>query len=108
MGQPQNDPSAVLRMARTDFVVVTRRNHPDAVLVHLDDEKILDRSRRRQPADFAGGGRRPRTGFTLRAAPCLGGTDWRGALGVGRAPSPAVEGVRRLAPRCTGAGTPRS
>jgi len=48
-------------MARTDVVVVTRRHHPEAVLVHLDDHKIpADRSRRCQPADFAGGGRRPR------------------------------------------------
>ena len=39
--QLQSDPSAVLRMVRTDVVVVTRRNRPEAALVHLDDDGIL-------------------------------------------------------------------
>ena len=39
--QFENDPSEVLRMARTDFVVVTSRDRHEAVLVHLDDDGIL-------------------------------------------------------------------
>jgi prevent-host-death family protein len=37
----KNNPSDALRMAQTDVVVVTSRNRPEAVLVHLDDDKIL-------------------------------------------------------------------
>lgn len=37
----ENDPSEVLRMAQAEVVVVTRRNRPEAVLVHLDDDGIL-------------------------------------------------------------------
>lgn len=39
--QFENDPSEVLRMAREDVVVVTRRSRPEAVLMHLDDDGIL-------------------------------------------------------------------
>jgi hypothetical protein len=37
----KNNPSDALRMAETDVVVVTSRDRPEAVLVHLDDEKLL-------------------------------------------------------------------
>ncbi len=37
----KNNPSDALRMARKDVVVVTNRHHPEAVLVRLDDEKLL-------------------------------------------------------------------
>lgn len=37
----ENDPSEVLRMARADLVVVIRRNRPEAMLVHLDEDGIL-------------------------------------------------------------------
>jgi len=37
----KNNPSDALRMAQTDVVVVTNRNRPEAVLVHLDDETLL-------------------------------------------------------------------
>lgn len=41
VSQLQSDPAAVLRMARMDVVVVTSRNRPEAVLVHLDEDGIL-------------------------------------------------------------------
>lgn len=37
----KNNPSEALRMAREGVVVVTNRNEPEAVLVHLDDETLL-------------------------------------------------------------------
>jgi hypothetical protein len=37
----KNNPSEALRLAREDMVVVINRDTPDAVLVHLDDEKLL-------------------------------------------------------------------
>ena len=37
----KNNPSEALRMAREGVVVVTNRNEPEAVLVHLDDEALL-------------------------------------------------------------------
>lgn len=37
----KNNPSAALRLAREGVVVVLNREKPDAVLVHLDDEKLL-------------------------------------------------------------------
>jgi prevent-host-death family protein len=37
----KNNPSEALRLAREGVVVVLNRNKPDAVLVHLDDEKLL-------------------------------------------------------------------
>jgi len=38
----KDNPSAVLKMAQEDVVVVTRRHRPEAVLVRLDEEKLLD------------------------------------------------------------------
>lgn len=38
----KNNPSNALRLAREDVVVVMNRDTPDAVLVHLDDEKLLN------------------------------------------------------------------
>ncbi len=37
----KNNPSEALRMAREGIVVVTNRNEPQAVLVHLDDDALL-------------------------------------------------------------------
>ena len=37
----KNNPSEALRLAREGMVVVLNRDKPDAVLVHLDDEKLL-------------------------------------------------------------------
>jgi antitoxin (DNA-binding transcriptional repressor) of toxin-antitoxin stability system len=37
----KNNPSEALRLAREGVVVVLNRDKPDAVLVHLDDEKLL-------------------------------------------------------------------
>ena len=37
----KNNPSAALRQAREDLVVVMNRDKPDALLVHLNDEKLL-------------------------------------------------------------------
>ena len=39
--QLKNNPSSALRMARKHPVVVMNRDHPEALLVHLDDEKLL-------------------------------------------------------------------
>lgn len=39
--QLKNNPSSALRMAREQPVVVMNRDHPEALLVHLDDEKLL-------------------------------------------------------------------
>ena len=39
--QLKNNPSAVLRMARKDLVVVMNRDQPEALLFHLDDEGLL-------------------------------------------------------------------
>ncbi len=39
--QLKNNPSDALRMARRDPVVVMNRDQPEALLVHLDDEKLL-------------------------------------------------------------------
>ena len=38
----KNNPVDALRLAREDVVVVMNRDTPDAVLMHLDDEKLLD------------------------------------------------------------------
>ena len=38
----KNNPSNALRLAREDMVVVMNRDTPDAVLVHLDDETLLN------------------------------------------------------------------
>ncbi len=38
----KNNPSEALRMARDGVVVVTNRNEPEAVLMHLDDESLLN------------------------------------------------------------------
>jgi len=38
----KDNPSTALKMAQEDVVVVTSRHRPEAVLVHLDDEKLLD------------------------------------------------------------------
>ena len=40
--QLKNNPSDALRMAREDVVVVMNRDQPEAVLVHLDDEELLN------------------------------------------------------------------
>jgi Uncharacterized small protein len=40
----KNNPSDALRLAREDMVVVMNRDTPDAVLVHLDDETLLNMS----------------------------------------------------------------
>jgi prevent-host-death family protein len=37
----KNNPSDALRLAQTDVVVVTSRNRPEAVLVHLSEETLL-------------------------------------------------------------------
>lgn len=37
----KNNPSEALRQAREDLVVVMNRDKADALLVHLDDEKLL-------------------------------------------------------------------
>lgn len=37
----KNNPSEALRQARQGLVVVMNRDQPDALLVHLDDEKLL-------------------------------------------------------------------
>lgn len=37
----KNNPSQALRQAREDLVVVMNRDKADALLVHLDDEKLL-------------------------------------------------------------------
>ena len=37
----KNNPSAALRDARRAPVVVLKRNHPEAVLVHLSDDSLL-------------------------------------------------------------------
>lgn len=37
----KNNPSRALRLAREDLVVVMKRDTPNAVLVHLDQEKLL-------------------------------------------------------------------
>lgn len=37
----KNNPSAALRNARREPVVVLKRNHPEAVLVHLSDDSLL-------------------------------------------------------------------
>ena len=42
--QLKNNPSDALRMAREAPVVVMRRNQPEALLIHLDDEKLLAES----------------------------------------------------------------
>lgn len=39
--QLKNNPSDALRMARQDLVVVMNRDKPEALLIHLDDEKLL-------------------------------------------------------------------
>ena len=39
--QLKNNPSDALRMARKHPVVVMNRDQPEALLVHLDDEKLL-------------------------------------------------------------------
>ncbi|MBI2311530.1 MAG: type II toxin-antitoxin system Phd/YefM family antitoxin [Betaproteobacteria bacterium] len=39
--QLKNNPSEALRMARDEPVVVMNRDQPEALLVHLDDEKLL-------------------------------------------------------------------
>ena len=39
--QLKNNPSEALRMARKAPVVVMNRDHPEAVLFHLDDEGLL-------------------------------------------------------------------
>ena len=39
--QLKNNPSDALRMARKAPVVVMNRDHPEAVLFHLDDEGLL-------------------------------------------------------------------
>ncbi len=39
--QLKNNPSEALRMARKDPVVVMNRDQPEALLVHLDDDKLL-------------------------------------------------------------------
>ncbi len=36
-----NDPSTVLREARTDPVIVLGRDRPEAVLIHLSDDSLL-------------------------------------------------------------------
>lgn len=38
----KNNPSRALRLAREDLVVVMNRDTPDAVLMHLDQEALLD------------------------------------------------------------------
>jgi len=38
----KNNPSNALRLAREDVVVVMNRDMPDAVLMHLDDEQLLN------------------------------------------------------------------
>ena len=40
----KNNPSAALRAAREHPVMVLRRNNPEALLVHLDDDTILTAS----------------------------------------------------------------
>jgi antitoxin (DNA-binding transcriptional repressor) of toxin-antitoxin stability system len=37
----KNNPSAALREARDHPVMVTNRHHPEALLVHLDDDTLL-------------------------------------------------------------------
>jgi predicted HTH domain antitoxin len=37
----KSNPSAALRQARDDLVVVMNRDKPDALLVHLDDQELL-------------------------------------------------------------------
>jgi len=37
----ENNPSDALRLAKTDVVVVTNRNRPEAVLMHLEGETLL-------------------------------------------------------------------
>ena len=39
--QLKNNPSEALRMAREHPVVVMNRDHPEALLFHLDDERLL-------------------------------------------------------------------
>jgi predicted HTH domain antitoxin len=39
--QLKNNPSEALRMARKHPVVVMNRDQPEALLVHLDDDKLL-------------------------------------------------------------------
>ncbi len=39
--QLKNNPSEALRSARREPVVVVRRDRPEALLVHLDDEALL-------------------------------------------------------------------
>ena len=39
--QLKNNPSHALRMAREQPVVVMNRDQPEALIVHLDDEKLL-------------------------------------------------------------------
>jgi len=39
--QLKNNPSAALRMARQNPVVVMNRDQPEALLVHLDDQALL-------------------------------------------------------------------
>lgn len=38
----KNNPSEALRMAREGVVIVTNRDEPEAVLMHLDDESLLN------------------------------------------------------------------
>ena len=37
----KNNPSAALREARKEPVMVLKRNHPEALLVHLSDDSLL-------------------------------------------------------------------
>lgn len=39
--QLKNNPSEALRAARQNPVLVMNRNHPEALLVHLDDDSLL-------------------------------------------------------------------
>lgn len=38
----KNNPSHALRLAREELVIVMNRDTPDAVLVHLDEDRLLD------------------------------------------------------------------
>ncbi len=40
--QLKNNPSAALRAAREHPVIILKRDHPEAVLVHLDEDSLLE------------------------------------------------------------------
>ena len=42
--QLKNNPSAALRLARKGPVIVLNRDEPEALLVHLDNEKLLSKT----------------------------------------------------------------